>query len=132
MKKIILLFAVILTLNTGCATMFNGSSAMVSVRSDEPAAKIFVDERYVGMGSASVSVPKKGDHSIRISKEGCADQTASMGKKFDATSLLGILIDFGIFTTILIDGAATGAINDIEPKNYVINPTCSPINNATK
>lgn len=131
MKKTIALLSAILALNSGCATMFSGSSAMVSVRSDDPAAKLYVDERYVGMGSATVSVPKKGDHHIRVTKEGCSDQTAAMGKKFDATSLLGILIDFGIVSTLLIDGAATGAINDIEPKTYVLNPTClNPRNTA--
>lgn len=127
MKKLTTTIAATLLLNTGCATMFNGSAAMVSVRSDDPGAKIYLNDRYVGTGSVTTSVPKKGDHHIRVAKDGCADQTTAINKRFDATSLLGILLDFGIISMLVVDGAATGAIQDIEPKSYVLNPNCPAV-----
>ena len=114
----------VLMLNSACATMFNGSSASVSIRSEDPKAKLYLNDTYIGQGGATLSVSKKGNHSIRATKEGCGDGTTAIQKKFDPTSLLGILIDFGIVSMLIVDGAATGAISDIEPKNYVVNPNC--------
>lgn len=125
MKSVkVLMVVAVLVLNSACATMFNGSSASVSIRSEDPKAKLYLNDTYIGQGGATVSVAKKGNHSIRAAKEGCGDGTTAIQKKFDPTSLLGILIDFGIVSMLIVDGAATGAISDIEPKNYVVNPNC--------
>lgn len=125
MKSVkVLMVVAVLVLNSACATMFNGSSTSVSIRSEDPKAKLYLNDTYVGQGGATVSVSKKGNHSIRATKEGCGDGTTAVQKKFDPTSLLGLLIDFGIVSMLIVDGAATGAISDIEPKNYVVNPNC--------
>jgi hypothetical protein len=120
----VLIAVLVLIVNSACATMFNGSSTSVSIRSEDPKAKLYLNDTYIGQGGATVSVPKKGNHSIRATKEGCGDGTTAVQKKFDPTSLLGLLIDFGIVSMLIVDGAATGAISDIEPKNYVVNPNC--------
>lgn len=125
MKSVkVFMVVAVLVLNSACATMFNGSSASASIRSEDPKAKLYLNDTYIGQGGATVSVSKKGNHSIRATKEGCGDGTTAVQKKFDPTSLLGILIDFGIVSMLIVDGAATGAIQDIEPKNYVVNPSC--------
>lgn len=125
MKSVkVLMVVVVLVLNSACATMFNGSSTSVSIRSEDPKAKLYLNDTYIGQGGATVSVSKKGNHSIRATKEGCGDGTTAVQKKFDPTSLLGLLIDFGIVSMLIVDAAATGAIQDIEPKNYVVNPNC--------
>ena len=120
----VLLAVLVLIVNSACATMFNGSSTSVSIRSEDPKAKLYLNDTYIGQGGATVSVSKKGNHSIRATKEGCGDGTTAVQKKFDPTSLLGLLIDFGIVSMLIVDAAATGAIQDIEPKNYVVNPNC--------
>lgn len=120
----VLVAVLVLIVNSACATMFNGSSTSVSIRSEDPKAKLYLNDTYIGQGGATVSVSKKGNHSIRATKEGCGDGTTAVQKKFDPTSLLGLLIDFGIVSMLIVDGAATGAISDIEPKNYVVNPNC--------
>lgn len=125
MKNILVTLIIVSLSSTGCASMFNGSRANVTVRSEDPAAKIYIDEQFVGTGSGTTSISKKGQHSIRVTKEGCGDGSAPITKQFDATSLLGILIDFGIVSMLIIDGAATGAISDIEPRNYTVNPSCT-------
>ena len=126
MRKLKVLVCVVsLLLNSACATMFNGSSTTVTVRSEDPKAKLYYNDTYVGQGSASFPVSKKGSHAVRATKEGCGDGSVAIQKKFDPTSLLGILIDLGIVSMLIVDGVATGAIQDIEPKNYVVNPNCS-------
>ena len=45
-------------------------------------------------------------------------------KSFDATTLLGVLIDWGIISVLLIDGAATGAWQDFDQTSYVVDPVC--------
>ncbi|UVS61353.1 MULTISPECIES: hypothetical protein [Nitrosomonas] len=46
-------------------------------------------------------------------------------KSFDATTLLGIWLDFGIITVLMIDGAATGAWKKFDQTSYIIDPQCS-------
>ncbi|MGE4231895.1 MAG: PEGA domain-containing protein [Bacteriovoracia bacterium] len=123
-KKICTILILIVLANTGCATLFRGTKDTISVRSDDPDAKIFIDERYIGKGTAIQSVPKKGNHIIRVSKKGCADATQSIPYSFDPTSLLGILIDLGIISMLVVDGLATGAISSADQTNFVLNPEC--------
>lgn len=115
----------ILSQLTGCATIFNGSSDQIAVRSNEPGTRIFIDEMEVGMDNAIHSVSKKGNHTIRVSKAGCADAQVPIKYSFDATSLLGILLDFGIVSMLLVDGAGTGAISKADQTSYIITPNCS-------
>jgi len=124
MKKI---FCSILVLSQlmGCATMFNGSSDQIAVRSNEPGTKIYIDEMEVGTDSAIWAVPKKGSHFIRVSKNGCADTQVPIKYSFDATSLLGVLLDFGIVSMALVDGVGTGAITKADQTAYVLTPNCS-------
>ncbi|MFQ5431136.1 MAG: hypothetical protein ACE5EN_01360 [Nitrospinota bacterium] len=109
---------------TGCATMFHGSTDSITVRSEEDNTKLFVNEAYIGKNSGTTTIPKKGEVIIRAEKEGCNDQTAPVKREFDSTSLLGILIDFGIVSMLIIDGLATGAITQASQTNFVVTPDC--------
>jgi uncharacterized protein YceK len=123
MKNLLIAFLVLQL--AGCATIFNGSRDQISVRSNEPGTKIYIDEMEVGTDNAIWSVPKKGDHTIRVAKEGCADVSTPIKYSFDATSLLGILLDFGIVSMLLVDGAGTGAISKADQTSYILTPNCS-------
>ncbi|MEK5741821.1 PEGA domain-containing protein [Acinetobacter variabilis] len=49
MKKILTpILAASFLFSTGCATMFNGSSQTVNIRSNDTEAKIYVNEEYMG------------------------------------------------------------------------------------
>ena len=124
MKKFFILYLV-LTQLTGCATMFHGSSDQIAVRSNEPGTKIYIDEMEVGTDNAIWAVPKKGNHTIRVSKTGCTDTQIPIKYSFDATSLLGVLLDFGIVSMLLVDGAGTGAITKADQTAYVLTPNCT-------
>jgi hypothetical protein len=105
--------------------MFHGSNDQIAVRSNEPGTRIFIDEMEVGVDNAIYAVPKKGNHAIRVSKTGCADATVPIKYSFDATSLLGVLLDFGIVSMLVVDGVGTGAISKADQTSYIVTPNCS-------
>jgi hypothetical protein len=108
----------------GCATMFHGSTDQISIHSNEPDAKIYLDGNEIGTGNAVYAVPKKGNHIIRVSKQGCTDVITPIKYSFDGISLLGILIDLGLISMLIVDGAATGAISKADQTSYILTPSC--------
>lgn len=117
-------FAVVVSLValTGCSTVIKGTSDNVSVNSMEKGSTIYIDGAARGTDSAMVSLKKGKPHNIRVEKEGCQPITAETAEAFDATSLLGILLDFGI-VTIPVD-LISGAAWKIEPTSYTVTPIC--------
>lgn len=111
---------------TGCAAMFNGSSQVMSIRSNIDDAKLYVDESYIGKGNGVATFQKKKSYTIRARKEGCRDGILVPSKSFDPTTLLGILIDWGIISILIVDGAATGAWQKFDQTGFTIDPDCSP------
>jgi len=63
MKKIFAI-AVLASLLSNCATMFNGSSQQVSIRSNEENSEIYVNEAYIGKNSG-VTTLRKGLAQLR-------------------------------------------------------------------
>ncbi|MDP2926254.1 MAG: PEGA domain-containing protein [Nanoarchaeota archaeon] len=108
---------------TGCATMFHGSTQTITMRSNYDDVKFYVNEAYVGAGSAVSVFKKKKNYSIRASRPGYEDVTIAATKSFDATTLLGILLDWGIISILCVDGIGTGAIQQFDQETYVIDPT---------
>ena len=107
---------------SGCASMINGTSDTINITSMTPNAELYVDGNPAGKGTAIVTVKRGKPHFILAKKPGCQDTTIQTGEKFDATSLLGILIDFGIIT-IPLDMLIGGAWKT-EPKTYMVSPMC--------
>lgn len=128
MKKIALALC-ITSVMSGCASMFHGSSQQISIRSNQPDTELYVNEMLIGKGNAITSFKKKEDYVITARKEGCNAVSLPAQKSFDATTLLGIFIDFGIISILVIDGAATGAWNKFDQTSYIIDPQC-PVNKS--
>jgi len=128
MKKALTSLAVALSIfvNAGCASMFSGTSQTILVRSDQKGTKLYLNNEEIGTDTATVQISKKNlKNSILVAKKtGCSDAQTSIPTKFDATSLLGILIDFGLITILVVDLAITGAMNEAERTNFILNPTC--------
>jgi len=110
---------------SGCAAMFHGSTQQVAVRSNVQGTELFVNEAYVGKDNGVTTFQKSKNYMITARKAGCTDTTVPASKSFDAITLLGILIDFGIISILLIDGAATGAWQQFDQTSYVIDPRCA-------
>lgn len=122
MKKLFCLFIALFML-TGCAAMFSGTSQEVSIRSKSPNAKIYVNERYMGQGQVLTSFKKKEEYTIRVEENGC-ESVIPVSKSFDATTLLGIFIDYGLVSILVIDGAATGSWQEFDQTNYLVDAEC--------
>ena len=110
---------------SGCAAMFHGTTQQVAVRSNVPGAELYVNEAYVGKDNGITTFHKNQNYVITARKQGCTDTTVPASKSFDGITLLGIFIDFGIISILIVDGAATGAWQQFTQTSYVIDPRCS-------
>ena len=125
MNKLRLLFlSATIVLSTGCATMFNGSNQTVNIRTNDAEAKIYVNKEYMGKNQATYTFKKKENYVLKAEKEGCKTTTIIPQKSFDPTTLLGVLLDWGIISVLVVDGAATGAWQKFNQTSYVIDPDC--------
>ena len=122
MKNIILIL-VITILTQGCATIIKGTNDKIAINSIEKDTLIYVDGAVIGKDAVLIQVERGDTHTIRATKQGCQDIFLNTGESFDATSLLGILIDFGIIT-IPID-LLSGAAWKTDPKVYSASPICN-------
>ncbi|SFK92780.1 hypothetical protein SAMN05216302_102145 [Nitrosomonas aestuarii] len=122
-KLIVATTSLVITLS-GCATMFNGSTQQVAIRSNQADTELYVNEAFVGKGNTVTTFKKKEDYLITARKEGCNSVTVPATKSFDATTLLGVFIDFGLISILAIDGAGTGAWNKFDQTSFVIDPQC--------
>jgi hypothetical protein len=122
-KSVVVLAAV--TLLTGCATMFNGASQQIAIRSNQSDVDLYVNEAFIGRGNGITSFKKKEEYIITARKEGCTPVSIPASKSFDATTLLGVFIDFGVISILAVDGAGTGAWRKFDQTSYVIDPQCN-------
>ena len=112
---------------TGCAAMFHGASDTIHVRSEEADTSFFADERDIGKGTSAVTaLSKKGLSKVvlRAEKTGCSPRSVQIPTEFDALTLLGILIDFGLISILVVDWAATGAVTKASQTDYILTPEC--------
>jgi len=121
--KIQTLIAVSIVALSGCSTIIKGTSETINVNSLEKGTTLTIDGSPRGLDGASVSVKKGKPHTLRAEKPGCSTVTAETTETFDPTSLLGILLDLGIFS-IPID-LMSGAAWKIEPTTYTLTPVCT-------
>lgn len=125
MKRIIyLLFLAATVFQFGCASMINGTSQNISVSATERDAKLYMNGEYIATGNGIATLKKKEDYILTAKKDGCTDTSVPVSKSFDPTTLLGILIDFGIISMLVIDGAVTGAWNKFDRTNYTLEMRC--------
>lgn len=110
--------------NSGCATVLHGTEQAVSIRSKDPSAQIFVDEKYLGKGEVTAWLPKKGNPKIVVKKAGCQNAELVIPKKVDNWSFLGIAIDLGLVSILVVDWAITGAVHQFAPTQFTLTPQC--------
>jgi hypothetical protein len=104
--------------------MFNGSSQTVNIRSNDAEAKLYVNEEYMGKNNAVYTFKKKENYVLKAEKNDCKTTTVIPQKTFDPTTLLGVFIDWGIISILVVDGAATGAWQKFNQTSYIVDPDC--------
>lgn len=129
MKKVFLPALILAVASlSGCASIIKGNSEKITVNSLEQDTVIWVDGAPRGKDAVSVDIKKGNPVTIKASKQGCQDVSVQTTESFDATSLLGILIDLGIIT-IPID-LISGAAWKPSPTTYTVSPICSVAQNG--
>jgi hypothetical protein len=124
MKTVAPIFTVLLVFQlTGCAYMFHGNTDQITIQSVDPQAELYIENALIGKGTASASVERNRKYSVTAKKAGCSDQTVQTGDKFDAISLLGLFLDLGIVSILIVDNAS-GAMWKTYPLVYHVNPVC--------
>ncbi len=101
--------------------MMNGSTQVVSIKT-EKTAEIFINERYVGKGYSTRNLARDEAHTISVVHNGC-QQTLTTQARFNKVSLLGFLLDLGLFS-LPID-FVTGSAWSIYPNKITLKPTCT-------
>lgn len=127
MRKIISLIVVLSFFMTSCAAMFHGTKESIHVRSEESDTKFFANEREIGKGTFAVTtLTKKQIRSVvlRAEKEGCNTKSSPIETEFDSITFLGILLDFGIVSVLVIDWGVTGAVTKASQTDYILTPEC--------
>jgi uncharacterized protein YceK len=128
--KIITVIMICAVFVSGCASIFHGTDDTVYVRSSEPDTTFYANNREIGKGSsATVTIPKKRLDAtvLRGEKAGCNAKAASIETKFDAITLLGVLIDWGLISILVIDWGINGATVRVAQNDYVLTPECATL-----
>lgn len=116
-NKRVLASLVILLSITGCATIFDGDTQLVTFNSTPSGAQVFVDGQLLGVTPVTASVKRKKGAVLTVKKEGYASQTIPMATTMNMT-FLGNLVTGGAFGTTT--DSASGAINKFEPGQYMV------------
>lgn len=126
----LLLVALVVQLS-GCAMMFHGTSDQITIQSPDPDAKLYLDNMLVGKGTAMASVKRNTQHTIVAKKDGCSDHSVQTQTAFDPVTLLGILVDWGVISMLVVDWGVTGAMWKTDPLIYHAAPICDTPTHAT-
>ena len=118
MKKIFLILSVGF-LMTSCATLFTGTSEMITIDSNVDGATVKFDGMKMGTTPFNYKVKKSFKGMVTVEAEGYEDERFQLQKSFNAISLINLLALPGVILTFGID-LATGAINKFDMKGYNI------------
>ena len=118
MKKIFLILSVGF-LMTSCATLFTGTSEMITIDSNVDGATVKFDGMKMGTTPFNYKVKKSFKGMVTVEADGYEDERFQLQKSFNAISLINLLALPGLVVTFGID-LATGAINKFDMKGYNI------------
>jgi hypothetical protein len=84
---------------SSCATAIHGKDQVVNIVSEPQGAVVLVDGSPVGETPLAVSLPRKHDHQITVSKQGYHEEETKVARKLSPVVLLYLLpggaISFG-------------------------------------
>ncbi len=112
----------------GCASMFSGTKEQIKVRSEVQGTTFYLNENeLMDKDSITVIVPKKhlSETYIIARKPGCEDGQLRLEKVIDPYTFLGIPVDLGLISILLVDWLGTGAFYQAKQTDYILNPKCN-------
>ncbi len=124
MTKLFVAVIIMLVLS-GCASMISGTSDRITVNSNNPKTKIYLNEKEIGLGSTVAKVPKRGEYVFKGVIENCSDAYSEVERSFDPVSLLALLLAIpGWIGFFLVDVLITGAITKATDTMVFLSPIC--------
>jgi hypothetical protein len=99
------LFAIILFVFNGCATIFHGSTDKINFYSDPSGAKVYVNGQLMGTAPLEMKLESKHTYNIEFRKEGYQNKTVVVTNSVGAGWII-LDVLFGL-VPIIVD-AATG------------------------
>ncbi len=113
LPRALLILFLFIALN-GCATIMHGTTQDISVTTDPAEADLLVDGREHYKSPATITMKRKDDHTVEISRKGYKNEKIDIKGAMSAAVLgdflAGGAIGYGI-------DAATGAQRRLEPEN---------------
>lgn len=112
----------------GCATIINGTTEKIKILANENETKVFINDVYLGLTGPEVplevTIPKKGEVTFVGKKDNCGETEKKLNRVLDPTTLLGILIDRGLFSILLVDVFGTNAWMHSDQPVYFLTLKC--------
>jgi hypothetical protein len=75
----------------GCATMFTGSVQQMTVSSQPPGARVFVDGAYTGVTPMTLMLKTERDHTVALQREGYQPTISPVRREFNPVAVLNLL-----------------------------------------
>jgi len=111
-----------------CATILHGSTEQVEILSSQNDTKIYVNDVYRGTAGPEtpleVTIPKRGRVTFIGKKENCSSREHVVRRSVDPATFLGILIDGGLISILLVDIVGTNAFVQANQSSYLLEPEC--------
>lgn len=128
-SKIFTLFLIILGyLVSGCATIINGSTENIQIAVSKPEAKVYINDTLIGISemgkNIEAEIPKKGAIAISIEHSSCEKEYYQLRRTIDPTTFLGLLLDGGIFSILIVDILGTNAFVKAEQSFFEFELDC--------
>lgn len=104
---------------SGCATVFTGTTEHITIRTDQDDARIYVDGRMIGRGTASFRANRTfNEHHIpkvTVKKKGYETQSFKLERTFNATAITNSTFVYSWTTDFF-----SGAMFEYTPNKYMI------------
>lgn len=114
--------------NFGCATIIHGSTDEIEIKVDKPGAKVFINDVIIGTTTQDqtlkAEIPKRGNILLSIKHEGCKSEEYKVKRVIDPVTFLGLLIDGGIFSILVVDILGTNAFVKAEQTYFEYELEC--------
>lgn len=111
-----------------CATILHGSTDQVEILSTAPDTEIYINDVYRGIAGPDqpleVTIPKRGRVTFVGKKASCREGETVVRRSVDPATFLGILIDGGLFSILLVDIVGTNAFVRAEQSSYLLELEC--------
>lgn len=112
-----------------CATILHGSTDQVEIVSMVPDTEIYINDIYRGIAGPEqpleVVIPKRGRVTFVGKKLSCQSRQTVVRRSVDPATFLGILIDGGLFSILLVDIVGTNAFVQADQNSYLLELDCN-------